>query len=197
MSNKCELTISRGKPEMRALLFSTVFYLAGIAGILYLRPSLMFQPDGRWKEFGLRAGEETTPFPFWAFCLLWAIVSYGLAHLLFREGPVDIPSATRTLAATVPPASYSLMSPLTASLSPEDALEPLGPAPAAPAAPKSKRRVAAAAEALAAANAKPGYYRLNETATRRNGVPRYIYVGPEFPGDEATAAGGGASDMED
>ena len=179
MSHKWELTISRGKPEMRALLFSTVFYLAGIAGILYLRPSLMFQPDGRWKEFGVRAGEETTPFPFWGFCLLWAIVSYGLAHLLFREGAVDVPSATRTLAATVPPASYSLMTPLTASLSPEDALEPLGPAPTPAPSTKSKKR-AAASEALGP-NAKPGYYRLNEAATRRNGVPRYIYVGPELP----------------
>ena len=27
----------------------------------------------------------------------------------------------------------------------------------------------------------PGYYMLNETSTGRNGVPRYVYLGPEDP----------------
>jgi hypothetical protein len=27
----------------------------------------------------------------------------------------------------------------------------------------------------------PGYYMLNEASTARNGVPRYVYVGPEEP----------------
>lgn len=27
----------------------------------------------------------------------------------------------------------------------------------------------------------PGYYMLNESATGRNGVPRYVYLGPEEP----------------
>jgi hypothetical protein len=27
----------------------------------------------------------------------------------------------------------------------------------------------------------PGYYMLNETSTARNGVPRYVYLGPEEP----------------
>ena len=27
----------------------------------------------------------------------------------------------------------------------------------------------------------PGYYMLNEGATGRNGVPRYVYLGPEEP----------------
>ena len=27
----------------------------------------------------------------------------------------------------------------------------------------------------------PGYYMLNEGATGRNGVPRYVYIGPEEP----------------
>ena len=29
----------------------------------------------------------------------------------------------------------------------------------------------------------PGYYMLNEGATGRNGVPRYVYLGPEEPGE--------------
>ncbi len=28
----------------------------------------------------------------------------------------------------------------------------------------------------------PGYYMLNQGATGRNGVPRYVYLGPEAPG---------------
>ena len=28
----------------------------------------------------------------------------------------------------------------------------------------------------------PGYYMLNEESTGRNGVPRYVFVGPEEPG---------------
>jgi hypothetical protein len=28
----------------------------------------------------------------------------------------------------------------------------------------------------------PGYYMLNEAATGRNGVPRYVYLGPSAPG---------------
>lgn len=30
----------------------------------------------------------------------------------------------------------------------------------------------------------PGYYMLNEAATGRNGVPRYVYLGPAAPGAE-------------
>lgn len=29
----------------------------------------------------------------------------------------------------------------------------------------------------------PGYYMLDEGKTRRNGVPRYVYLGPESPHD--------------
>jgi hypothetical protein len=29
----------------------------------------------------------------------------------------------------------------------------------------------------------PGYYMLNESSTGRNGVPRYVYLGPEEPGN--------------
>jgi hypothetical protein len=69
---------------MRVLLFSTVVYLAGIATVLFLRPALMFDRDGRWKEFGIR-GDDTTVFPFWFFCIGWAAVSYLVAGLLTSD----------------------------------------------------------------------------------------------------------------
>jgi hypothetical protein len=61
-----------------------VIYLVGIATLLYLKPSIMFHKDGRWKEFGL-GSDETTVFPLWMFCIVWAVISYGFGRLFFKE----------------------------------------------------------------------------------------------------------------
>jgi len=63
---------------MRVLLFSALLYLAGVVLVLYLKPKMMFNDDGTWKEFGLYNSEKYTWFPVWLFCIVWAIVSYGL-----------------------------------------------------------------------------------------------------------------------
>lgn len=85
---------------MRVLLFSTVVYLAGIAVILFLRPSLMFDRDGKWKEFGLRR-EDATIFPFWLFCIAWAFVSYFIGRVSVPETPADmVQSATAAVSLT-------------------------------------------------------------------------------------------------
>ena len=73
---------------MRVLLYSAVLYLLGIAIVLYVRPSLMFKHNGQWKEFGLK-GTDTTYFPFWLFCILWAVVAHGVIRLVYSEGPID------------------------------------------------------------------------------------------------------------
>lgn len=70
--------------EMRVLLLSMVIYLLGVAVLLYIRPRLMFRPDGSWKEFGV-GNEDTSVFPVWMFCIVWAVVSYGLGRLIFRD----------------------------------------------------------------------------------------------------------------
>jgi hypothetical protein len=63
---------------MWTFVLSGSLYLAGIAVILLVRPSTMFAPDGSWKEFGIgKRQDKYTPFPFWLFCLVWALVSYG------------------------------------------------------------------------------------------------------------------------
>ena len=69
---------------MRVLLVSMIIYLLGIAIVLFLRPTLMFHRDGRWKEFGV-ANEETTMFPFWLFCIVWAVVAYAIGRIFFTE----------------------------------------------------------------------------------------------------------------
>ncbi|NBV77663.1 hypothetical protein EBR66_05885 [bacterium] len=65
---------------MKLLLVAMLFYLLGIAIMLYIRPSYIFRKDGSWKEFGI-GGEDATPFPFWMFCIVWAVVSYGIARV--------------------------------------------------------------------------------------------------------------------
>lgn len=72
---------------MRLLLYSGILYLAGVAVILALKPSLMFREDGIWKEFGIgRNSDKYTWFPFWFFVIVWAIVSYCLILILASLG---------------------------------------------------------------------------------------------------------------
>ena len=80
---------------MGVLLFSMVLYLLGIAILLFFRPQLMFRKDGSWKEFGV-GGDEFTVFPFWMFCIAWAILSYGIARMSLSTTSV----AAASLAAT-------------------------------------------------------------------------------------------------
>jgi len=139
---------------MRVLLLSMVLYLLGIAVLLYLRPPLMFHSDGRWKEFGV-GNEETTVFPLWMFCIAWAVISYGIGRILFREGSVDIVKNASAITAIATGRSIT-----------ENLVEPLpvsGPA----------------AEEMS----KPGYYKLSTAVMRKKGIPRYIYVGTEVPDD--------------
>lgn len=64
--------------DMLAFIISGIVYLVGVAILLVLRPSYMFTPDGDWKEFGIGKDDRYTPFPFWLFCITWALVAYVL-----------------------------------------------------------------------------------------------------------------------
>lgn len=78
---------------MRVLLYSAVLYLTGIALILYFRPALMFKHDGRWKEFGID-GVNTTVFPFWLFCITWAVLVYALIRMIYSDDTSIIQAST-------------------------------------------------------------------------------------------------------
>jgi hypothetical protein len=81
---------------MKELLFGGLLYLFGVALILVFRPRLMFTEEGAWKEFGIGRDATThTWMPFWLFCILWAILSYGIISFL--------------TAATAPAADVSLL----------------------------------------------------------------------------------------
>jgi hypothetical protein len=93
----------------------------------------MFDSEGNWKEFSLTLSEKHTWFPFWLFCILWAILSYAIISYFFDE--------------------------------PE----------------KSKSRTVSSKKVVE--NMKPGYYVLDKNATKKEGIPRYVYLGSENPED--------------
>jgi len=142
---------------MRGLLYSAVLYLAGIAIVLYIRPELMFRRDGRWKEFGVNS-LDTTYFPFWMFCIVWAVVAHAIVRLLVTddEGIVKKVAKAAKSVAAAGLATY-VHHPATAS--------------------------AAIPEPEPTEEAQPGYYKLDDSLMRRKGVPRYIFVGQDKPGD--------------
>jgi len=76
---------------MRRLLIAGLLYLTGIAVLLVVKPEFMFREDGSWKEFGIgRDTEYFTPFPFWLFTIVWALISYVL--VMFIEDSFYSPS---------------------------------------------------------------------------------------------------------
>lgn len=83
---------------------STVFYLLGVAAVLYLRPAVMFHADGRWKEFGVR-DPNATMTPFWLFCVVWALVSFLVGQVLF---PASAAEALTSVTASAAAASAAL-----------------------------------------------------------------------------------------
>ena len=144
---------------MRALLFSMLLYLFGVALVLFFRPQFMFYKDGRWKEFGV-GYEGTTVFPFWMFCIVWAVFSYAIGRAFFGH-------------------SVALLATVAASrLSEDNAVEPL---PVNVESGSSGSSGSSSAEA--SSPVKPGYYKLNSNASRKKGAPRYVYVGTELPDD--------------
>jgi hypothetical protein len=126
---------------MRRLIVAGMLYLVGIAIVLLIKPTIMFQEDGRWKEFGI--GRDTAYFtyiPFWLFTILWSVLSY--LSIMLIEDSLYIPSDSIEL-------------------------------------PRNTARTRNIKQANAVKELVPGYYMLNEGATGRNGVPRYVYLGPE------------------
>ena len=95
---------------MFVFLGAGVLYIAGVAGILLLRPSFMFSPDGSWKEFGIgKESDHFSPFPFWMFCIVWALVSYGVVLALVRSSgslETDAPPLNRRTNSLPPPSSH-------------------------------------------------------------------------------------------
>jgi len=143
---------------MRVILLSCLLYLLGVVLILYLKPTLMFNKTGVWKEFGLTNDEEHTWFPFWLFCILWAFISFFVVNFFFGERTTTVASVTIVEENEVIP------------------LENINTV-------KSVKSVKKSSNIQAGNNAKPGYYMLDREGSEREGFPKYVYLGANMPSD--------------
>jgi hypothetical protein len=136
---------------MSVLWFAVAIYIVGIAIILFIRPTYMFNASG-WKEFGLANTANYTIFPFWMFTIVWAVVSYAiasflatsLANIVIGEDTAGNNINLNTIATPISRVS--------------------APTPVAP--------------TSSASATLPGYYILEESA---KGPAKYVYFGPNPP----------------
>ena len=137
---------------MWVLLGSGIVYLIGISIVLMLRPELMFDEDGVWKEFRIGGDRRRyTWMPFWLFAIVWAILSYMIILLI---------ASTNTL-----PGIQTIDTPVGDS---EEVLNSMNL--------RQRRKV------FDEGDAKPGYYILNTVENNgKKGVSKYVYLGPETP----------------
>ena len=143
---------------MWTFIFAGLLYLTGVAVVLVLKPSFMFTPDGVWKEFGIGKNESRyTPFTFWLFCLVWALVSYIIVLLispLFEKRETQFPTMNRRNKRNV---RFDNDSDLVFEDEISEQVEP------------------------EVQTLPKGYYVLNRKASKLAGVPKYVYLGEEEP----------------
>ena len=146
---------------MWVFAFAGAIYLVGVGIVLITKPTLMFTPDGDWKEFGIGQREDRyTPFPFWLFCLVWALIAYFMVMLV--EPYVTAAEWKSAEVHPLPvPRNKGSNNRKNYTLPIED-MEEAGDVEGLERLPK-------------------GYYVLNRKATRLSGVPKYVYLGPEEP----------------
>jgi len=144
---------------MTLLIYSGLLYLLGISIILILKPELMFGKDGSWKEFGLgRNKQKYTWMPFWLFAISWAIISY--LFVLVLASATGLGGVTHNTEVSVK----------NNSLEPENvSMKSMTPVFSDRKRPSSSLDM------------KPGYYILDTNETVKQGIPKYIFLGPEAP----------------
>ena len=141
---------------MSLLVYSGLLYLLGISIILFYRPELMFNEDGKWKEFGLgRNQKQYTWMPFWMFAIMWAILSYIIVLVIVSH-------ITEPIAMTEINVSAEMIEPVNVSTKAMSANVP--------------KKIPASINEM-----KSGYYILDVNETVKKGIPKYTYLGPEAP----------------
>ena len=164
---------------MWVLLGSGMLYLVGISIVLILRPALMFDEEGVWKEFRIGGDSRRhTWMPFWLFAILWEVTSFVLVTVISRlmrgsgGGPNFTPNMNmntnmntimntntnaNTSAPEAPNVAYANLAPQPTSKPPETVKVP-------------KRRGTSMP-------LPPGYYMLDKEAFNGTGTPHYVYIG--------------------
>ncbi len=146
---------------MRELLFGGILYLTGLGIILLIKPSLFFTESGDWKEFGIGRNPRTyTWLPFWLFCIFWALISYSIVFIILNKFSSNNVSSNN-ISGTIIPSEVPMTSrsKSTRGLRRSMKVPPVG-----------------------FGNMQSGVYVLNQAASSRNGMPHYIYYGPQGPG---------------
>ena len=150
---------------MEILWLAIILYSLGLGLVLHFRPTLMFNENGTWKEFGYqRSQSRHTLFPFWLFAIVWAFASYVIATALVWTMTTSSSVAVPVAAAAA--ASYwseQDEGEFPAEISEEDEEVPVKRSRGRP-----RKTV------------KPGYYVLDPT-TEKSGLHRYVYYGQEPP----------------
>jgi hypothetical protein len=71
---------------MWVLVWSGLLYIIGVTVLLLLRPSLMFDDKGQWKEFRIGGDRDKyTWMPVWLALLLWALFCYTIVSLILKK----------------------------------------------------------------------------------------------------------------
>jgi hypothetical protein len=160
---------------MWTFLAAGSLYLLGVAVVLVLKPRWMFTPEGDWKEFGIGKREDRyTPFPFWLFCLVWALVAYTL--VVFLEPVLLGERNSYEESSNADEETFEL--PVRSNLNTGRRNGRNG-----------RANNKAATAATAPTELPKGYYVLDRKATSLSGVPKYVYLGAEEPsgGIDSTA----------
>lgn len=172
---------------MESLWLAIAIYSVGLALVIWLRPTLMFNENGTWKEFGYQRSSRHTLFPVWLFAIAWAFVSYALAAALIwiLTGRTLASASAVTAAATA--ASTARWTPSRGfheagsevDLEEEEAEEsdeeftiPVSRVP------RSVSRGSSGGK-----KPRPGYYVL-DPESERGGLRRYIYFGSNPPQED-------------
>ena len=166
---------------MESLWFAIAIYSVGLAGVIWLRPALMFNENGTWKEFGYQRSSRHTLFPVWLFAIVWACVSYALAAALIwiLTGRTLAASAAAVTAAS---ASASRWTPSRGFREEdEEEVEEEEDSDEEFTIPVSRvPRSVSRNSTSSGKKPRPGYYML-DPESERGGLRRYIYFGDKPP----------------
>lgn len=158
---------------MELLWLAIVLYSVGLAVVLYLRPAVMFNENGTWKEFGYQRDSRHTIFPVWLFIIVWAIISYVLSMVIGSYMVASV--ATATIA--------SQAHTFAADMFEGDESEEEAPKKRSQARePRESREPKESKESREKEKPRPGYYVL-EPSEQPKGLRKYVYYGPTPPTD--------------
>lgn len=144
---------------IRVILLSCILYLVGVVLVLYLKPTLMFDSSGTWKEFGFVKDDKRTWFPFWLFCILWAFISFFIVNFLFGES-----NSVVKVGELKTSTSIEVLDSSNENISSVKAVKP-------------RKKIQSGNDA------RPGYYMLDKESSEREGFAKYVYLGPNMPSD--------------